>query len=189
MSPAPSRTAGENGGEVTSSVIERAKTAMREIPDAPSQLAALERMSVDELAEKYRELYGEPTRTRNKPYLRKRLMWRIQELSEGGLSLRARAKIQELGEEFPERWRMRQASMSDGPASWDHRLPPPGSVIQKRHGDEVHRVTVLDTGFEYGGERFRSLSAIARRITGTNWNGFAFFGLKARANDGNGGPR
>ena len=161
-------------------VIGRAQAAMREIPDAPRLLVALERMSVDELAEKYRELYGEPTRTRNKPYLRKRLMWRVQELAEGGLSLRARAKIDELSDEFPERWRMRQVAMVEEVADpRDPRLPPPGGMIEKDFNDERHRIAVLETGFEYRGERFRSQSAIAKRITGTNWNGFVFFGLKA----------
>ncbi len=180
MSPSPADSAGGDGGEMATNVLQRARTAMHELPNAPAQMAALDRMSVDELAEKFRELYGEPTRTRNKPYLRKRLMWRIQELSEGGLSLRARAKIDELSDEFPERWRMRQAASSGIPApSVDSRLPAPGCTIEKTHDGTLHRVTVLEDGFEYQGEAFRSLSAIAKRITGTNWNGFTFFGLKA----------
>ena len=68
-----------------SNPMERARANARELGDVPAQLAALETMSVGQLAEKWRELYGEPTRTRNKDYLKKRLAWRIQELAEGGL--------------------------------------------------------------------------------------------------------
>jgi hypothetical protein len=172
---------------VAVAAIDRARDAMNEIPDAPRQMEELEKMSVGQLADLFRDLYGEPTRTRNKTYLRKRLMWRLQEISEGGLSTRARARIDELGEEFPERWRMRQAALTLAPESpkdalKDARLPPPGALIEKQIGDTVHRVLVLDGGeFEYEGERFQSLSGIAKRITGTNWNGYSFFGLKTSA--------
>ena len=71
------------------------------------QLVALDRMTVGELAEKFREVFGFPTRTRNKPYLRKRLAWQIQALAEGGLSPRALAKIEELAPLAPVRWRPR----------------------------------------------------------------------------------
>jgi len=67
-------------------------------------------MNVGQLAEKDRELYGEPTRTRNKEYLRKRLAWRIQEQVEGGLSASALERIAQLGDDVPERWRMRQSA-------------------------------------------------------------------------------
>ena len=72
----------------------RARANARELGDVPTQLAALEQMNVGQLAEKYRELYGEPTRTRNKEYLRKRLAWRIQELAEGGLPASALERIE-----------------------------------------------------------------------------------------------
>ena len=59
----------------------------------------------------------------------------------------------------------------------DARLPMPGSLIVKKYKDRTLVVKVLDDGFEYDGRRFTSLSAIAGEITGTRWNGFAFFGL------------
>jgi hypothetical protein len=169
---------------------ERARVAARELADVPAQLAALERMSVAQLAEKYRELYGEPTQSRNKDYLRKRLAWRIQELAEGGLPQRALAKIAELGDELPERWRMRQAALQPSapaaaPASQrDPRLPPPGSVLTRLYQGVEHQVTVREEDFEYQGESFKTLSRIARRITGTAWNGFLFFGLQKSGGQG-----
>lgn len=59
----------------------------------------------------------------------------------------------------------------------DPRLPPPGAVLTRIHGDVAHAVHITETGFEYEGRRYRSLSGIARAITGTNWNGYLFFGL------------
>jgi len=164
----------------------RARANARELGDVPTQLAALEQMNVGQLAEKYRELYGEPTRTRNKDYLRKRLSWRIQELAEGGLPASALERIAQLGDELPERWRMRQsAQVKDaGPVPAleprDPRVPPVGTVLHRVFNGVAHEVTVCGEGFEHAGERFKTLSAIAKHITGTPWNGFLFFGLKKR---------
>jgi hypothetical protein len=148
-----------------------------------AKLRALEQMTVGELAEKYREVFGEPTRTRNKEYLKKRIAWRIQELAEGGLTPRALELIERLAPAAPARWR--QPVVRNGGATApgvvamkaprDPRLPAVGTVLTREHGGVEHQVTVLDDGFEYQGERHRSLSAVARRITGTPWNGFLFF--------------
>jgi len=153
------------------------------------QLVALEKMTVGELAEKYREAFGVPTRTRNKSYLRKKVAWRIQEIAEGGLSPRALAKIEELAPLAPVRWRATQPGAEAAVTAVatpgidpdrDPRLPPPGSVIVRVHKGVEHRVTVLDDGFEYEGAHHETLSQLARVITGTPWNGFLFFGLKRR---------
>jgi hypothetical protein len=157
------------------------------------QLAALQKMTVGQLAERYRELFGVPTRTGNGAYLRKKLAWRIQELAEGGLSPRALARIEELAPLAPVRW---QSAPLTGelavarvatPASdlrRDPRLPPAGSVLVRIHRGGEHRVTVLDDGFEYQGQRYQSLSRLARVITGTPWNGFMFFSLQRRTHAG-----
>jgi len=148
-----------------------------------AQLRALEKMTVGELAEKYREVFGVPTRTRNKDYLRKRVAWRIQELAEGGLSPRALERIEQLAPEAPVRWRQPVARNGNGAAPVvavtkaprDARLPAAGTVLTRQHDGVEHRVTVLAAGFEYNDKPYRSLSAIARLITGTPWNGFLFF--------------
>ncbi|RKH35631.1 DUF2924 domain-containing protein [Corallococcus praedator] len=171
-----------------------ARAARKELADVPQQLAALASMSVPELAEKYLELYGEPTRSRNRDYLKKRLAFRIQELAEGSLSARAVARISELGDKLPERWRMRQAeetrpsapphpAAADGRAAAvdgrDARLPPPGTVLTRVFKGTQHQVLVREGGIEYEGQLHRSLSSVAKLITGTAWNGFSFFGLKS----------
>jgi Protein of unknown function (DUF2924) len=171
----------------------------REQPDraaiagVAADLAALQQMNPASLAEKYVALFGVPPRSRNKDFLRKRLAWRIQELAEGGLSERALARIEELGPAALAAWRRpARSGTSASPrakleaAERDPRLPAVGTVLTRIHGTTEHTVTVLDDGFEYQGERYRSLSKIARVITGTPWNGYLFFfgranGTKARA--------
>ena len=66
----------------------------------------------------------------------------------------------------------------------DPRLPPPGTVLRRVFEGVAHEVAVCEEGFEYGGTRYKTLSAIAQHITGTRWNGFLFFGLKKRDVDG-----
>ena len=171
----------------------RARANARALGDAPSQLAELDTMNVGALAEKYRELYGEPTRSRNKDYLKKRLAWRIQELAEGGLSQGALARIHQLGDQLPERWRMRRGqpegatppTSAEPPAVLaleprDPRVPPVGTVLRRVFDGKTHEATVCAEGFEYASRRYKSLSAIATEIAGTRWNGFLFFGLKKR---------
>ncbi len=70
--------------------------------------------------------------------------------------------------------------LRDADRERDPRLPAPGSVLSRRYQGAECRVTVLEKGFEYRGERYRSLSKIAREITGTNWNGFLFFAVQRR---------
>lgn len=62
--------------------------------------------------------------------------------------------------------------------SRDCRLPIPGTAIMKQYKGMAHKVLVLKDGFEYGQKRYKSLSAIAKRITGSHWNGYNFFGLE-----------
>jgi hypothetical protein len=179
-----------------------AREANREQPDraaiarVAADLAALQRMTGPELADKYAALYGTPPRSRNRDFLRKRLAWRVQELAEGGLSERALAHIEELEPQALASWRrparggtVPQPPTFAIPRTRDPRLPAVGTVLTRVHGKTEHRVTVLDDSFEYHGERYRSLSKIARVITGTPWNGYLFFfgranGTKARAGAG-----
>ena len=141
-------------------------------------------MTVGDLAGRYVELFGYPTRTRNKSYLRKRIAWRIQELAEGGLSPRALAKIEELAPLAPVRWRPVAPDADDGspqpPAGRDPRLPKAGTVLVRTYKGIEHKVRVLEDGFEYNGRQHRSLSELAKLITGTPWNGFTFFNVQRR---------
>jgi len=164
-----------------------AREARNALGDVPAQLAALREMTVSELRERWLDLYGYPTASRNRDHLRKRLAWRVQEIVEGGLSQRARDRIEQLldGHFLPDLTRRaRQDATAKNPESApkdrDPRLPPVGTVIRKTHRGTQHVVTVLEEGFEYRGEQYRSLSAVAKVITDANWNGLLFFGLTRR---------
>jgi DUF2924 family protein len=136
-----------------------------------AQLAVLPEKSTAELKQMWRDLYDRETPPYNKPFLVKRLAYRIQELAYGGLSARAEAKLDRLIDE-------EEARLNGKPAKRRGDRPIAGTrLIREWHGVE-HTATVLDDGYEYQGRRYKSLSAIARAISGTRWNGPAFFGLR-----------
>ncbi len=159
--------------------------------DIGRELARLSRMTVGELRERYREVFGEETRSSNRDFLRKRLGWRIQALAAGGLSERALRRAEELANDADLRVRPPRGGVLPAAeagrtvvgrlgVSPDRRLPMPGTVLTRAYRGETVTVTVLDGGFEYGGQVYRSLTAVARAVTGTHWNGFHFFGLCCR---------
>ncbi len=154
------------------------------------EINRLRQMTVAELRDEWFRLYGEPTRSRNRTYLWRRLAWRVQEIAYGGLDEAAKTKIDELAADGFARARTPGASLStiDGAPDAerrseprrDRRLPTPGTVLTRSyHGGEI-RVVVRDDGFEWDGQMYGSLSAVARAITGSKWNGRLFFGLTKR---------
>ena len=161
------------------------------------QIAELKQMTVRKLREKYQEVFGEPTRAGNKNFLFKRIVWRIQSLAEGDLSERARRRADELAHDADLRTTAPRTplAMAGGngandakpaPATTDERVPPPGTVLTRVYRGQAYHVVVRDDGFEYDGQVFRSLSAIAKMITGSHWNGLLFFRIakpKARRAD------
>lgn len=156
-------------------------------PSIARQAEALRDLTAVELRERYAEVFGEQTRSRNKAFLRKRITWGLQALDEGGLSERARRRAEELANEAD--LRLLAPRNGNGAArtvvrrftpSRDRRLPMPGGVITRRYKGRTISVTVLDDGFEHRGEVFRSLTAVAKAVTGQHWNGFGFFGLTKR---------
>ncbi len=161
---------------------------MRTTMAAP--IRALRTMTVNEPRAKYREVFGEETRSRHKEFLWKRIAWRLQALEEGDISERARRRAAELANDADVRVRAPRGAFGDGSAPppdrtqthvvgrvRDHRLPLPGTLPTREYKGRVLTVTVIDSGFEYEGLVFRSLSAVAREIPGSRWNGFLFFGL------------
>lgn len=152
-----------------------------------SQLAKLPEMSTGELVERYVELFGEPTRTRHKAYLVRKIAWRIQALAEGDLSERAKQRAAELANDAdvrvtPPRPKGEQpaaAKLFVASAS-DSRLPSPGGVIARKYKGKMVRVLVTEEGFEFDGERYKSLTAVAKAVTGSHCNGFRFFGLEGK---------
>ena len=152
-----------------------------------AQVAALRGMSPAQLRDKYLEVFGEATRTGNREFLHKRLAWRIQSQAEGTLSERARQRAAELARDADIRMTMpRTPTTTPGatprvlaaPVGGGNRLPMPGAILTRRYRGRVIEVTVLPKGFDYDGQVYRSLSAVAKVVTGSHWNGHLFFGLK-----------
>jgi hypothetical protein len=139
-----------------------------------AQLAALPEKTTPELRQLWRDLFDSEPPPFNKPFLIRRLAHRVQELAYGGLSARAQAKLKVLIEDEDARLKGKQ------PVRKGDRPIVGTRLIREWQGVE-HTVTVLDDGFEYEGRRYKSLSAIARAITGTRWNGPLFFGLRNHA--------
>lgn len=159
------------------------------VRDVTRELLALGRMTMSELRAKYREALGEETTSRNAPYMRKKIAWRIQELAQGGVSERAQARIKAIQQTAPLRERPPAPTAAASTAvaveavervARDPALPAIGTVLRKEHRGQVHEVTVAQGGFVYRGKTYSSLSAIAKAITGTSWNGRLFFGLISR---------
>ena len=153
----------------------------------------LRSLNVIVLRRKYQELFGEESRSWNKQFLFRRIAWRLQANAEGGLSDRARRRAAEIADDSDLRTRAARELISTqalrhvprgererSQPQRDWRLPPPGTLLTRQVGNRQIVVTVLEEGFEFETRRYRSLSAIAREVTGTRWNGLLFFGLAER---------
>lgn len=150
------------------------------------EVAAMGRMTATELRRKHTEVFGEQTRSGNKEYLVKRIAWRMQANAEGELSERARARARELENDAdlrmsPPRAAVEETTHVTTRIDADSRLPMPGSQIVRDYKGQRLVVRVLPDGFEHEGTVYRSLSAVAKAVTGTHWNGYHFFGLDRKA--------
>ena len=115
---------------------------------------------------------NDPTwRSRLNGYLERRIAYRLQELAYGGLKPETVKKLEQVAAQFETKGRAGKPARVD-------RKPIAGTVLIREWRGVEHCVTVRGEGYEYGGRPFQSLSAIARSITGTRWNGWSFFGLK-----------
>jgi hypothetical protein len=138
------------------------------------QLAMLQSMSVDQLREKWLDLFGAQPPDYKQQFLIKRLACRIQELFYGGLSTEALAHLRKIAQDDPVATVKRnipQERTQDG-------VLLPGTRLVRIWNGVRHEVIVQEIGFDWNGRIFNSLSAVAREITGTRWNGKIFFGEK-----------
>ena len=138
------------------------------------QLATLNTMTLEQLREKWLDLYGSDPPPYKKQFLIKRLAYRIQELFYGGLSEAAKTRLKQAAQDNPVAWM--DARVSVKRPSKNGVLP--GTRFERIWKDRRYEVLAQEKEFEYDDRIFRSLSAVAREITGTRWNGKLFFGLK-----------
>ncbi len=151
------------------------------------ELCNLELMKAVQLQKRYEQLFGEPCRSCNKTYLVRRIAWRLQANAGGGLSERAKRRIEELADDAeirltpPKNTKPKVSTggtkATDLSTGRDKRLPAPGNCIQRVYKDKIIQVIVLEDGFEFDGTKYKTLSAIAKSITGSHVNGFHFFQL------------
>ncbi len=137
-----------------------------------ARLAALKAMSVKDLKTEWQALFDAPAPNNSRTFLEGRLAYRIQELTYGGPDKQTRRLLDLLADEV-EGTLTRKAQIADP------RNPVVGTKLIREWNGVAHTVTVLREGFDWDGRRYKSLSAVARAITGTRWNGYRFFGLRA----------
>ena len=138
----------------------------------PARLAALKIMPMPALKSQWRDLFATEPPPFTRRYLESRLAYRIQELAYGGLKPETIRRLERLGEELDGGDRKKRGIRTD------RDRPIAGTRLIREWQGTEQVVTVTQTGFEWQGRPYRSLSSIARAITGTRWNGWVFFGLK-----------
>ena len=137
--------------------------------DVEDQLTALAQMPAQELRAHWRKIYRtEPPRRIPRDLLMRAAAYQNQERTLGGLDRKTKRRLRTLGRTLESDGRL---PLSPGPD-----LKPGSKLIREWHG-RTYRVAVLEEGFEFDGNRFRSLSSVAREITGAHWSGRRFFGL------------
>jgi hypothetical protein len=147
------------------------------------EAAALQRLTLSQLRQRYAEVYAETTNAGNRVWLVKRILWRLQALSEGDLSERARQRAQELARDADLRLNPPATLTLPIPAipspsprpQADDRLPPPGTILARPYKGRTLQVQVLTDGFAFEGHVYPSLSAVAKAATGSHCNGYLFF--------------
>ena len=156
------------------------------------EIENLRRASLAALREKYRGVFQEETQSRHREHLFRRIAWRLQALAEGDLTERARERARQLARDadlrmvaprgfFTVEGEAVRTTRGDGnrrPA--DRRLPLPGTLLNRKWKGRTLLVEVLSDGFRFENRRYASLSAVAVAVTGTRWNGLAFFGLTGK---------
>ena len=150
------------------------------------EIDGLRQQTVGQLKVKYRAVFGWESRSNHKQFLLRRIAWRLQANAEGGLSERARQRALALAEEADLRIRAPESFLKElasprGKKPRDSRLPAPGQWLRREFQGQTVSVEVLETGFRYQERVYKSLSAVARHVTGVQWNGFSFFHVQGRA--------
>ena len=155
--------------------LEPAEPTVASIPpaDVLGRLAALQAAPIAHLKKQWRDLFGKEPPPWNKAFIQSRLAYKIQELAFGGLRPETRARLEALGEQLDGGNVVLRRIRAD-------RRPLAGTRLIREWQGVQHVITVRRDDFEFEGRPYLSLSAIARHITGTRWNGWTFFGLRTR---------
>ena len=144
------------------------------------KILAMKDASLEELQAKYAELFdGKKPASANKAYLWQRIAYRIQEVEYGSIPDEALDKLKELTQVYDpiNNQALRSYTVDRRRPSRDRRLPIPGSVINKKYKGKEIIVKALEHGFEYKGKVYKTISAVAKAVSGIHWSGYSFFNL------------
>jgi hypothetical protein len=165
----------------TGKAAKRKKTSARERPDRmprgtiedvalEAEIGRLPNLSLFELRHRWKTLFGHPApKSLRRNFLARTVAYQMQVESYGGLSVAAKRRLREIAD---------AVRNGDANAILGSRRVKRGTQMIRQWQTTTHTVTTLAEGFEWNGRTYSSLSAVANAITGTNWNGFAFFGIK-----------
>jgi Protein of unknown function (DUF2924) len=199
----------DDGGGAAANEIGRGTFDPSRMPTAPTppiivdpalaaRVSRVEQMRPHELREVYRHTFGRDTASGNRAWLVRAITTRLREIDRSHRMPVALAAARAVTKDFgceasftsyletmppcvpiprPAEDAFERPRAAEGR---DRRIPPPGTVLVRHFGDRDYRVTVTEDGFMLGRHRYRSLSAVAKAITGKHWNGYLFFGLSAR---------
>jgi hypothetical protein len=144
-----------------------------------AEIAGLSKLSIDELRERWKATYGKtPSKEIGRSFLTRAIAHRLQERAYGGLKPSTRRLLVRFGEE---------AASGRLPKKPQYRKAQSGTILVREWQGNAHRVTMLDDGVSFNGKRYRSLSEVAREITGSRWSGPRFFGLRLPVMENNHG--
>ena len=136
------------------------RVSNRDELDLEALIDALEGIDLSELREAWQCHWGQAPTLRSPDLLRRLLSWRLQAEAYGGLSREVRARL--YGKSMPR-----------------DPLPEPGALLTREYKGVLHQVEIGEGIVRYAGGTYRSLSQVARHITGVRWNGRRFFGLRS----------
>jgi len=139
------------------------------------QIDELNRMSMAQLRKRWADLLGTDPGRLGRKYVIRRLAYRIQELAFGGLSRDARRELNNIANGSPPK------AVAEARKRRKRKLQPGTRLLRDWHGDR-YEVIVKEDGYLYDGKRYKSLTAVARAITGSGWSGNRFFGLTPKSN-------
>jgi Protein of unknown function (DUF2924) len=157
------------------------------------EIEELRQATVGQLRSKYLVLFGQPSHSNHKQFLFRRVAWRLQALAYGELSEQARQRARALAQDVELRIKaprhlvgaaqqlLQPTLQSRRKLGRDERLPAAGTMLRREFKGQLVVVEVLADGFQYQDRFYKSLSAIARQVTGTPWNGYDFFRQSLRA--------
>ncbi len=157
---------------------------MAQAPDNSliTEIMSLKKASLEEIKAKYAEVFGQDSpASNNKIFLWRKIAYRLQEKQYGGLPEATQSRIAELIDRYDpvNNKSLRPITEPEtgkrNTSARDRRLPIPGAIMKKEYKGRLYEVKVLEKGFEYKGQVYKTLSSIAKAITGAHWNGFLFF--------------